>query len=113
MKGRKPTKEEQDFMDEICQIGCIVCRTKGIYTPLCSPHHMEGKTKPGAHFKVIPLCAAHHQVPDTRKPPAWVSRHGSNGNGKKEFEDRYGTEMELYHLALELLEHDKKLKSVF
>ena len=87
-------------MDDMCSLGCIVCeKYYWVYTH-ASPHHMDGKTKPGAHYKVIPLCGRHHQVADTQKPKRWVSRHG---DGKRAFEAEYGTEQELYHYALELM----------
>lgn len=103
MRGRAPTKEEKEFMDRICQLGCIVCRNNGYYTPQVSPHHMDGKTKEGAHFKVIPLCGKHHQEPDNHKPARWVSRHGGKGNGKAAFEKAYGKEEDLLYQCKELI----------
>lgn len=100
MKGRSPTADEKRFMDRICSLGCIVCREHlGVHSE-ASPHHMEGRVKPGAHYKVLPLCGLHHQVPDTEKPPRWHARHPD----KADFERAYGTEMSLYHRCLELLE---------
>lgn len=99
MKGRTPNAEEKRFMDRMCQLGCIVClKHYGVHTEP-SPHHMEGKVKPGAHFKILPLCGRHHQTADTEKPPRWHTRH----HNKAEFERAYGTEMDLYHYALELM----------
>lgn len=112
MKGRPPTKEEKLFMDEICQIGCIVCLNHGVYTPQVSPHHMEGKTKPGAHFKVIPLCGKHHQESDTQKPKRWIARHGGNGDGKHQFEQAYSKEVDLYHQCLDLMKERKEITSL-
>lgn len=99
-KSRTPTAEERRFMTELCSRGCCVCRKfYGVYTE-ASPHHMDGKTKPGAHLHILPLCSRHHQVSDTQKPKRWYSRHGDS---KTEFEKAYGSEMYLYHYALELL----------
>ena len=43
-------------------------------------HHVEGKTKPCAHFKVIPLCDGHHSRYKTTglhyNPAAWESQWG-------------------------------------
>lgn len=97
MKGRTPTKDEKAFMDRMVQLGCIVCYKLGYEAP-ATIHHMEGKTRPGAHYKVLPLCGNHHQIPANNG--MWVSRHG---DGKKAFEKEYGTELELYELCLELL----------
>ncbi len=102
MKGRAPNKDEKEFMDKMCEIGCIVCLNLDYETPEVTPHHMEGKTRPGAHYKIIPLCSNHHQVPDIKG--RWVSRHGPGKNtGKALFEEEYGTEEELYSQCLEIL----------
>ena len=90
MKGRKPTAEESRYMSAIRQINCVVCR---LYhdqweTP-AAIHHVSGKTKPGAHFNVIPLCEKHHQHKDNCKHKRWVSRHG---DGRAAFEAEYQTE---------------------
>jgi len=62
MKGRKATKDEQDWINKICDFGCIVCYNEGHGYSICCPHHIEGRTKPDAHFKTIPLCGYHHQI---------------------------------------------------
>ena len=94
MRGRTPTKAEKEWLDAICQFGCIVCHNEyQIFSPAC-PHHMDGKTKEGAHFKTLPLCAAHHQTGGDG-----VAFHAT---GKKTWENRYGTQQEL-------LEQTKKL----
>lgn len=98
MKGRPPNKDEKEFMDRMCQLGCIVCRNMGYMDSPASPHHIQGRTRPGAHYHIIPLCGKHHQVPDPEG--RWVSRHG---DGKAEFEREHGTEEELYFQCLELL----------
>lgn len=98
--GCTPTAEERQWMDRICQIGCIVCRlTRELFTP-CSPHHIEGKTKPGAHKLTIGLCTRHHQVPDNRKPRRWTSRHG---DGRAAFESAYMPELDLLEVTRQLV----------
>lgn len=102
MKGRAPTPEEQEFMDKIGALGCIVCREfERVYSP-ASIHHMDGRIKTGCHFHVLPLCGSHHQIPDVQKPKRWISRHG---DGKKQFENNYWTEQELYHKCLMILQN--------
>ncbi len=109
MKGRSPTVEEIQWMDDICNlgaVGCVVCWfCRGVSNPRVSPHHIDGRTKPGAHFLTIALCSKHHQEKDNQKPPRWISRHG---DGKKAFEERYGTELEFLELTSVLVRAKRK-----
>jgi hypothetical protein len=87
IQSRTPTAEEKAWLNAICQIGCIVCRLHlSCYSP-AEPHHLDGRTKPGAHLQTIPLCPRHHRLPGK----GYVSR----ADGKKAFEAAYGTEAEL------------------
>lgn len=87
-------------MDAMCALGCLVCRKYyGVDSP-CSFHHMDGRTKSGAHFHGYGLCSNHHQIADTQKPRRWASRHG---DGKAAFEAEYGSEIDLYHYGLGLI----------
>lgn len=86
MKGRKPTADESRWMSQVADMGCIVCRNEfNLFSP-ASIHHINGKTKEGAHFDTLPLCPQHHQ-------------HGGYGvalhAGRVEWERRYGTQQEL------------------
>lgn len=90
-KGRTPTAEERRVMDAIAQIGCIACLKDGHANPWISLHHIDGRTKPGAHQLVLPLCAPHHQQDDT-DPLQRPSVHGR----KATFTARYGTELDLH-----------------
>ena len=90
MKGRTPTAEEERFMDQVGGLGCIACAKDGIVNPWISLHHIDGRTKPGAHMLVLPLCAPHHQQDDS-DPAGRLSVHGH----KAQFTARYGTELEL------------------
>lgn len=90
LKGRTPTAAEQRFMDLAGQVPCLACMKDGRENKLISLHHVDGRTKPGAHFLVLPLCAQHHQ-PDDTDPLERVALHGS----KKVFGQMYGTEREL------------------
>lgn len=85
-------------MDAVAELGCIVCRLHlCIFSP-CSIHHVEGRTKKGAHFKVLGLCHPHHDK--GAKNYEYVSRHP----WKAEFEKRYGTEEWLMKQTQKLLE---------
>lgn len=85
MKGRKPTVEEQAHMDAIAEYGCYCCKQNGIYNDYILIHHVSGRTKPGAHFKTIPLCEHHH---DYRHP-------GSVHHNKARWESIYGKQMDI------------------
>ena len=98
MKGRKPTKAEQKYMDKVRDIGCIVCLNNGYTDSPAAIHHLDGRTKAGAHYHVIPLCPKHHQHGDPEK--RWVSRHH---DGVAAFEKEYGTENELLLQCMELI----------
>lgn len=90
MKGRPPTANEERFMSAIASLGCLACAKDGVENSLISIHHIDGRTKPGAHFLVLGLCAPHHQQDDTDQMGR-VSVHGR----KAQFEARYGTQYEL------------------
>lgn len=95
MKGRTPTKEEAQWMSVAQQVGCMACWEQfNFQSPICAVHHIEGKTKPGAHLLTIGLCDRHHQHPDNQEPKRWISRHG---DGRKAFAREYGSEYELLH----------------
>jgi hypothetical protein len=89
VKGRTPNMREKAWMDKISHLGCIVClKYEDVYTP-SEVHHIQGKTKPGAHLLTLPLCFNHHR--EGSMNGLWVSRHP----WKTEFEKRYGKEEEL------------------
>ncbi len=97
MKGTTPTKAERQFWDRLASIGCIACRKDGIFNGLVSIHHIDGRTKPGAHRRVLPLCFQHHQGGDgeTVIPVhPWKAR----------FEAKYGKQSELLDDCLQLLD---------
>jgi hypothetical protein len=102
MKGRPPTAEEARFMDAIAALGCIACRKDGWENFDVSVHHIDGRTKPGAHFLVLGLCAGHHQA-GTGTNPTLIAVHPD----KARFEARYGTQRELLAECIELLGHNR------
>jgi len=98
MKGRQPTPAEQVFMDKVAKIGCLPCRKDGRENLHVSIHHIDGRTKEGAHFKVLALCGPHHQQDDS-DPLHRISVHGA----KKPFEAEYGTQYELLAESIEII----------
>lgn len=90
MKGRAPTADEARFMDAMASLGCLACAKDGVENSHISLHHIDGRTKEGAHYLVLSLCAPHHQQDDS-DPMGRISVHGS----RKRFETRYGTQYEL------------------
>lgn len=98
MKGRTPSKDEKEWMDSAAKLGCIVClEFYDTYSP-ASIHHIDGKTKKGAHMLTIPLCARHHQV--ACPTGSYATRHGPGRNtGKRAFKEAYTTEDELLERA--------------
>ena len=102
MNGRKPTKAEQDWLDQIIQIGCIVCLLEKLGATPAEVHHNNGSRKPGAHFDTIPLCFLHHR--------SWedVEKYTSRHPFKKRFENRYGTDKELLQKTREIIQEKEK-----
>ena len=93
-----PTKSELAYWDRVAAIGCIACRIDGRYNPVVSIHHVEGRTKPGCHKKVLPLCAGHHQN-GTGNDKSLIAIHPF----KRRFEDRYGTQEQLMEMRDHIL----------
>jgi cytochrome c-type biogenesis protein CcmH/NrfF len=70
-KERSVTKAEKELHNRMGQLGCIVCRNKGLglvdtdttNINYISIHHVFGRTKPNCHIKCLPLCQYHHDFP--------------------------------------------------
>lgn len=73
-----------------CEVGCIACMRDGNFNPHVSIHHIDGRTKPGCHMNVLPLCAGHHQE-GTGEGKSMLSVHP----WKTRFEARYGDQASL------------------
>lgn len=102
MKGRNPNKEERDWIDKVVSLGCCVCRKYYGEDSPAECHHTHGKTIPGAHFHVLPICPKHHRLASVTGE--WATRHGPGRNaGKFLFEQAYGTEQELLNYVAELV----------
>jgi hypothetical protein len=98
MKGRATTAEEARFMDRMGTLPCIACLKDGWENRETSLHHVDGRTKEGAHFLVLPLCAGHHQD-GTGPNPSLIAVHPY----KARFEARYGTQMDLLAECVRML----------
>lgn len=101
MKGRTPTAEEKRLHDRIASIGCIACRLDGISNSLVSIHHIDGRTKPNAHKKVLPLCGPHHQQDDTDLAGR-IAVHPY----KARFEAKYGRQLDLLDMCMKLINEE-------
>lgn len=91
MKGKNPSADQKRFHNLLCShVGCLPCFIDtGMRNSYVAIHHVDGRTKPEAHWKVLALCAGHHQ--DGTGAPGLIAVHP----WKRRFEDKYGTQMEL------------------
>lgn len=98
-KQRAVTAEEKTLWNRMAtEIGCIACWIDGVFNSFVSIHHIDGRTKPGCHKKVLPVCAPHHQRDDS-DPAGRISIHPD----KKRFEQRYGSQYDLLAMVLKQL----------
>jgi hypothetical protein len=99
-RQRAVTPEEKLLWNRMAsEIGCIACRIDGIYNSYVSIHHIDGRTKPGCHLNVLPLCAAHHQDDGS----GVISVHP----WKARFEAKYGVQAFLLSLVMSKLGAEK------
>lgn len=87
MKGNPATAEQKRYHDALASLGCIACRLDGNHQPMVSIHHIDGRTKPDAHWLVLPICAGHHQ--DGTGVPGLIAVHP----WKARFEQHYGNQL--------------------
>lgn len=98
MKGKNPSAAQKRYHDKLCtMVGCIACRIEDNHTTHVSVHHVDGRTKPMAHWLVLPLCAGHHQ--DGYGPAGMIAVHP----WKARFEDLYGKQSELIEQCAQIL----------
>ena len=97
MKGRSTTRIQNHYHDLLADVvGCIACRKDGGFTDYVSIHHIDGRTKPHAHWTVLPLCGPHHQDLGVA---GFVSVHP----WKARFENKYGRQMDLLRECVEVV----------
>ena len=105
MKGRKPTADEKRYMSEVVSLGCVICHLFYSVESPAAIHHCDGRTKPDAHYKILPLCAGHHQV--SSPSGEWATRHAPGRNaGKFAFESAYGSEESLMEKVRGMVNYD-------
>jgi hypothetical protein len=96
MKGSSVSTAQKEFHGQLAsRIGCVACRMDGIFNDYVSIHHIDGRTKPDAHWKVLPLCRSHHQDDGLA-----IAVHPH----KAMFETRYGKQIELLVWCIEQLQ---------
>jgi len=109
-KGRSRTAEEKRLEALIGNLGCICCLNKGWYTcdmqeregqRFISMHHVDGRTKPWAHAKQLPLCMYHHDTPAPPYAPAEL--FPIHRSSKKCWGKVNGTEEELLVQVYEMI----------
>lgn len=98
MKGRTASLQQKHFHSLLAELGCIACRKDGNHNAIVSIHHIDGRTKPNAHWLVLPLCAGHHQ--DGTGIAGLIAIHPWKGR----FEERYGSQMRLLRECLEMMQ---------
>ena len=102
-KQRAVTAKEKEYWDLLAtKIGCIACRLDGRFNDYVSIHHIEGRTRPGCHMFVLPLCAEHHQQDDS-DPLNRIAVHPNQGM----FERLYGSQIELMEKCREILKEQE------
>jgi hypothetical protein len=101
MKGKSPTKEEQQYWNDLVEVvGCVVSRLHlDIYNDYCSIHHIVGRTKKNAHKLVLPLSARFHQEQTGDYKRGIYAVHPY----KARFEREYGSQMYLLTKCNEML----------
>lgn len=89
------TKAEKAHQDKVAALGCVACLLDGVINPHVSIHHVNGRTKTGAHMQVLPLCFHHHQGGTEEFPSVhpW----------KRRFEAEYGSQESLLGFVNSLL----------
>ncbi|HBN6266146.1 TPA: hypothetical protein L3N15_004127 [Vibrio parahaemolyticus] len=100
LKGRTPLAEETRIQDAIGALPCIACLVHGRVNYVVCLHHTDGRTKPNANAKVLPLCAGHHDTPVEKEVlalyPDLVPFHAKGKlGGKAEWQKLNGTQDEL------------------
>lgn len=99
-KQRAVTAKEKELWSRLAALGCVACMKDGRHNPHVSIHHVDGRTKPGCHLLVLPLCAGHHQ--DGTGAPGLIAVHP----WKAQFEERYGDQRMLVLECMKMLKQE-------
>lgn len=97
-KQRPRTPADIELHDRMAALGCIACIKDGKFNPVVSIHHIDGRTKPGCHSLVLPLCAGHHQD-GAGEDKTLIAVHP----WKKRFEAYYGAQLDLLAQCMSLI----------
>ena len=97
MKGRSANLAQKHYHSLLADLGCIACRKHGIHNASVSIHHINGRTRPLAHWQVLPLCSGHHQ--DGTGAQGLIAIHPWKGR----FEAKYGSQSDLLKECIALL----------
>ena len=96
MQGKTITHAQKAYWNNLCShVGCIACCQEGNFNDYVSIHHVDGRTKPNAHWLVLPLCASHHQDNGLA-----IAVHPY----KKRFEQKYGNQYQLIADCADILQ---------
>lgn len=107
LKGRTPSADERRVMDAMGALPCVCCLRRGRVNPVVSLHHVTGRTEPGAHYRVLPLCIWHHDTPadpaELARFPDLVPYHAKGAEGgPAAWRAEFGREVEVLIRAWEL-----------
>jgi hypothetical protein len=64
MAKKPPTKSERAHLDAVSELGCLVCRAMGYWSPALIHHvrTIQGQRITRNHAYVLPLCPMHHSA---------------------------------------------------
>jgi len=98
--ARSKTKKEQEHMEKVARLGCLICRKEGNPFSPCELHHirdvsMIGLGQRAKHTQCIPLCQKHHRT----------SKESFHHNSRA-FSKKWGSQRDLLKETLDLLVHD-------
>lgn len=87
MRSKTP---EQQHLDKVAQLGCVVCRNMKFGKSPAECHHIrdgQGSGQRASDYETIPLCSPHH-----RTGGPGIAFHAT---GREEWERMYGMERKL------------------
>lgn len=54
------TRAEEQHLERVASVGCVVCRRLGRGYVACHVHHIAEGSSKRSHFAVVGLCPSHH-----------------------------------------------------
>lgn len=91
-------KRDKKHLDRVAALNCIVCLNEGLGPTPAQIHHIRtgyGVSQRAPDDETLPLCISHHQY----SAEGEIAYH----DRPKEFERRYGTELELLEQVRRML----------